>query len=262
MKLGRPPQTYDESTYASPYWIVRYPHQLRYSSAVSDLLRAEPASVLDYGAGDGRLLVDALGRGLGAEHIVAFEPVEKYAAQLATALAAGGVQDRVEIVRDRDGLAGRRFDYVVCLGVLEHMPLLERQAFYDVCDRTLTPHGRVLVDVPVEIGPALLIKALGRRILKGQPKEYSWPELIRYSLGAVMYDPARFDPADPSTWIQDHRGFDYRLLRAELAYRFDVVDQRTTPLPFLPAPLGNQEVFLTLARLAGPRAARDDAQPR
>jgi 2-polyprenyl-3-methyl-5-hydroxy-6-metoxy-1,4-benzoquinol methylase len=242
----RLPTNYAEQTYASPYWIVRYPHQKRISTATDALLSAQPAALLDYGAGDGKLLFEAFARGLVSTTVVAYEPVVKFSDRLLRGAEACGVSDRVTLVRDHAELANYRFDYITCLSVLEHMPLLQRYAFYDVCQTTLNPNGCVLIDVPVEIGPTLVLKAVARRVLKGRDREYTPRELLRIMLGAIIFDPQRFDPANTDTWIHHHKGFDYRLLQREMAHRFVMTDDvRPTPLGFLPAPLGNQEVFMT-----------------
>ncbi len=244
----RLPTNYEEQTYSSPYFIVRYPHEVRFRTAVDALIEAEPTTLLDYGAGDGHLLVEAIDRGLAAQRILAYEPVEKFASKLLENVAEHHLHDRIHLIRHREELRGKAFEYIVCLEVLEHMPLPERQAFYDLCQDSLSTDGRVLIDVSVEVGPTLLVKSLGRLLLKGREKEYEWSELARIAAGGTVYDPGRFDPSDQRTWIHDHKGFDYRLLRRELAHRFDVTTEKTTPLPFLPAPLGNQEIFFTLRR--------------
>lgn len=100
--------------------------------------------------------------------------------------------------------------------------------------------------MPVEIGPTLFIKAVARRLLKGREKEYTIRGLLRTSLGTVTFDASRFDPTDRRTWIHGHQGFDYRLLREEVAARFRLTGETTTPVSALPAPLGNQEIFLAL----------------
>jgi len=214
------------------------------------MVKAQPARLLDYGAGDGHLLVEAVRKGLETERITVYEPVEEFSRQLLEKIAEHDLVDRVRLVTERSELKHEAFDYISCLGVLEHMPLPERQAFYDTCEATLSPVGEILIDVPVEIGPSLLIKNLGRLFLKGRDREYESTELIRIAAGGTVYDPGRFDPSDQRTWIHHHKGFDYRLLRRELAYRFDVVAERTTPLATLPGPIGNQEIFFTVKRRA------------
>ena len=237
------PRDYSEQTYASPYAIVRYPHQKRLRTAVDHILSGSPARLLDYGAGEGQMLIEALAGSYRPDVVVAFEPTEKYARHLQAKLVEHGLEDRVEVVTERAALDGRAFDYIACLGVLEHMPLNERNSFYSLCEQTLEPGGLFAVDIPVEIGPTLLVKSLARVVLKGRNPEYSPWELLKISVGAKVFDPARFDPSSEATWIQDHKGFDYRLLREEAEYRFRMIETKRTPVGRLPAPLGNQEIF-------------------
>ncbi|MEA2193764.1 MAG: hypothetical protein QOG42_198, partial [Solirubrobacteraceae bacterium] len=194
----------------------------------------------------GDLLFDVVARGY-AGRLVAYEPVELYWRQLSAEVDRRGLGDRIEVVTDRASLRGP-FDFISCLEVLEHMPLPERESFYDLCTSELdAAAGRVLIGVPIEVGPTLLVKSAGRTILKGRTSEYGWRSLLRYSAGAKNYDPARYHAADTRTWITDHKGFDYRLLEDEVGDRgLEILDRRSTPLGWLPAPLFNQERFLTL----------------
>lgn len=240
----RLPRNYGEQTYANPYWIIRYPHQARFAHTLRVFRKYAPARVLDYGAGDGHVLFDTLLPTGIASQTVAYEPVNRYASQIAEDPAAA----ELELVRERSQLAGREFDLILCLSVLEHMPLPERYAFYKLCEATLSESGVCLIDVPVEIGPTLLAKHLGRTKLKGRTSESSRSDLIRRVLGGTVYDPSRFDPTDERTWIHHHNGFDYRLFRRELEHRFRVVDVTPTPIAFVPPWFGNQEVFFLITR--------------
>ena len=236
------PSDYSEQTYDSPYAIVRYPHQARLREGVDFLLEHRPERVMDYGAGDGQLIVEALASGLDCEQFVAYEPVDSYVRELTEKLRENGLSDRVEIVTKLEDLGPEKFDCITCLNVMEHMPLPERDSFYETCERLLQPDGEIFIDVPVEIGPTLAVKAVGRRLLKGRPQEYTMLELARASLGAIQFDPSRFDASESATWIQDHKGFDYRLFRREIEHRFEIVGESTTPIKALPPSLGNQEI--------------------
>lgn len=103
MKLfkPRPPTNYAEQTHASPSIIVRYPHRVRYRTAIDAFLTAAPSTLLDYGAGDGHVLVEAINQGLASQRIVAYEPVEEYGNKLLANVAEHGMSDRVHLVRDR-----------------------------------------------------------------------------------------------------------------------------------------------------------------
>ncbi len=239
----RMPTDYSQQTYASPYWFVRIPHRVRYQTALKAILDRQPTSLLDYGAGDGHLLLGLIEAGLTTQNIVAYEPVEELRLLLAEAIEQRGMSDRVRIVSRREELDAESFDFIACLEVLEHMPMPERHSFYAVCDSTLVPNGRICVEVPIEIGPTLLIKNITRHVLKGREREYTARALLRLSAGGRNFDPGRFDPSDTRTFIHDHKGFDYRFLRQELAHRYTIVGEQMTPLKWLPAGMGNQVVF-------------------
>jgi SAM-dependent methyltransferase len=243
----RLPRDYAEQTYASPYWIVRYPHQRRFARAVELVHRCLPETVLDYGAGDGEFLRMLLGgSGPFPSKLIAYEPVMADLLQQRTE----SLRPEVLILDEYDDLFAATYDLIVCLGVLEHMPMPEREKFYGLCEERLNPGGRCVIDVPVEIGPSLLVKHIGRRLLKGRPSEYTLPDLIQRALGRKVVDPARHDPRSRETWILHHRGFDYRSLREELKQRFVLEQSFATPLKGLPPWLGNQEVFFLVAKRA------------
>lgn len=236
------PSDYSQQTYNSPYAIVRIAHEARLRAGVDFLIENGAERIVDYGAGDGQLIVEAFKAGLKPRRFVAYEPVDHYVGMMKSKLEENGLSGQVEIATDLSDLESAEFDSVTCLNVLEHMPQPERESFYATCERVLKPGGEIFIDVPVEIGPTLLVKAAGRMALKGRESEYRLADLLKASFGAVQFDPKRFDATEDATWIQDHKGFDYRLFRQELEYRFEILDQITTPVKWLPPSLGNQEI--------------------
>jgi 2-polyprenyl-3-methyl-5-hydroxy-6-metoxy-1,4-benzoquinol methylase len=243
----RLPRNYAEQTYASPYALIRYPHRRRYALTVETIGRRRPRSLLDYGAGDGHVLaeLESLSEAM-PERVVAYDPVPDAARLARVRLARTAHPDRFQVVEDLAELGEERFDMVICLGVLEHMPLPERERFYTMCARYLAPRGTVLIDVPVEVGLSLALKEGARVALKGRALKYSPKQLTRAVLGGVTFDPARFAADASETWIQDHTGFDYRLFEQELRARFSFVRSFGSPFPQLPAGLLNQEMFYLL----------------
>ena len=105
-----------------------------------------------------------------------------------------------------------------------------------------------MIDVPVEIGASVLIKEFGRRALKRYPREYSTRALVRRAVGLRDPDPARFEPANESTWILAHTGFDHRFVVDEVRERFLVRRVYGTPFERIPPSLGNQEAFIVFER--------------
>lgn len=238
------PRDYVEQTYGSPYWLIRYPHRRRYSLTLAAIDRFRPASLLDYGAGDGHLLAElATMNDALPGSVVAYEPIAETARLTRERLAAVPSHGRFAVVESLSELKGRTFEMITCLGVLEHMPLPERERFYHLCARQLVPGGSCLIDVPVEVGPSVGLKEAARVALKGRRLRYGRRDLARVLLGGVDFDPNRFTTDTSATWIQDHTGFDYRLFERELAARFEIVERFCSPFRNFPPWLFNQEAF-------------------
>lgn len=248
MKARSAPANYQQQTYDSSHWIVRWPHQRRFALAEAEIELTCPGVLLDYGTGDAHLLEQLARRGALPANTVAYEPVPDYAAQARATVARCGLEDRVEVVTTIEECFGYTFDCIACLSVLEHMPLPQREAFYDLCERTLSLTGQCVIEVPVELGPAVIVKELVRRILKKREAEYTLTALLRRGVGIGGQDAARYDVTNTATWIHYHTDFDYRVLRDEIAGRFDLTKMYGSPLPRLPAALGSQEVFMVFCR--------------
>lgn len=261
LRMPRRPASYAAATHRSPYWVVRYPHQARFKAAAEIVRDAQAHVVLDYGAGDGHLFHALAKLGCKAIEGVGYEPVGKYAElfrEHTGPLTSHGFDLR--LATDLKSLGDSRFDAIVCMSVLEHLPMNERQAFYAFCDQRLAPGGRVVIEVPIEGGLSLLIKEAGRVLLKRRRPEYSMRRLLARCGGVRAFDPARFDPASRSTWIQHHTEFDHRLLREELKRRFGIVQAFSTPFPSLPPFLGNQEAFYIAESLGDSLVQRAQAE--
>ena len=263
MKFRRP-SNYEEQTNASPWWLIRYPHQKRFATAVALLLADQPGVVVDYGAGNGEVLAQVLAdpRGGSIDLAIAYDPDPQMRASAEEKLVPHSPRAAVigDLTELESALQGRRVDAVACLEVLEHLSLTERQRFYGVCADNLVDGGLCLIDVPVEIGPTLLVKVFGRRALKGRSREYSLGELLRLTFGMRVRDPERFDPERPDGWIQDHKGFDYRELRDELREWLPIERTISTPVRVLPPWLCNQEIFLVARRPSALARVTDTAQ--
>ncbi|MHB8467867.1 MAG: SAM-dependent methyltransferase [Acidimicrobiales bacterium] len=249
------PQSYAERTYASPYWIVRYPHRRRFELAASMVLEARPSTILDYGTGDGELLIGLLRHPDCPPSLraIAYEPVTEMRGVLRSRLAEEGLSDRIEVAASLEEIPDASCDVMTCMNVLEHMTLPNRYIFFEFSCRALRPDGRVVLDVPVEFGPAILVKNLGRRILKADGKEYTVGESVAASLGRTNFDPHRYDPQAGKDYIFTHKGFDHRLFVRELAGWYEVDRIVRSPVTWLPA-LANQEVII----LAHPRGHRGE----
>lgn len=251
MKL-RPemPDTYAARTYDSPYWPIRYAHRRRYELVRDVTLETRPEVVLDYGAGGVcEMLLSMLADPACSPTMraIAYEPWHPdEAKEVLAEHPRPELSQRIEVAVSEDEIADDECDVVVCGGVLEHITLGQRYDFYRFASRILKPGGRLVIDVPVELGPAVLIKNFGRRVLKSYPSEYTTRELLSAAVGMTVYDPRRFDPRKgEDEFFESHKGFDHRLLAQEMGgWGFKIERKVSSPVPWLPANLANQEIIL------------------
>jgi hypothetical protein len=244
---GRRPTTYAESTHASPWWIVRYAHLQRFEASVEMMRATRPRVLVDWGAGDGHVLQMLLERPDPPEVVIAYEPFEGMRDLLAAqpAAQAGRLQLAATPEEAEALLAGRPVDVLACLGVIEHLHLADRRPLYDFARRNLAADGSLVLGLPVEIGPAVLVKEAGRRLLKKRAPEYSTGALLARSIGRTRPDPARFDDDGSTGFIQMHRGFDHRYAIREVEeHGYQVAGRRRSPLRWAPAWLFNQELVV------------------
>ena len=124
----------------------RHPWELSRAHAIEKVARRHSPfavrSVLDWGCGDaftGRFLLDAL----GASELVGVDP--HLSEEQRTHFAQGDA--RVALYSDERELRGRRFDVVLCLDVVEHVP--DDAALLELIKRSfLADGGRLIVTVP------------------------------------------------------------------------------------------------------------------
>lgn len=102
-------------------------------------------------------------------------------------------------------------DLVVCLETLEHVEKMTEVAEH--LARLARPGGTVLVSVPIELGPSLLVKQTGRWIANRRGEygyeRYSARELVQAGLLGRLTGIHRRDTFS-------HKGFDYRSARKAL----------------------------------------------
>jgi SAM-dependent methyltransferase len=229
--------TYASYTYAHPSFIVRYPHLRRFEMLGNEIDRQPVKRWLDYGAGDGEVYRYHAARGNPVEAVL-YEPDADIIAQ--NTLDPETPHTIVSRIEEIEG----QFDLITALEVLEHLPLPERQRFYDVAAKHLAPGGRILVEVPIEYGPILLLKEFGRRVLKGRASDYQLGELLKATfLGRINDARDRYSPDDTRSYIYAHHGFDIGRFEREIAGIGTITRERDSPLPLLPSWLNQCRIY-------------------
>jgi 2-polyprenyl-3-methyl-5-hydroxy-6-metoxy-1,4-benzoquinol methylase len=229
-----------------PNRVVAWSHGSRFRLAAR--LVGEGARLLDYGCGDGTFLALTHGR---FERAVGADVDE---GQLESCRARLGHLDGVRFVRTTDLAApahAHAYDIVTCMEVLEHCPEPERLRVLDTLRLLVARRGRVVISVPIEIGPALLAKQFFRAVAawRGhgdyQHRETYGPgELLAAAFARPNLARARYRVETPQGVFEycGHKGFDWRPLESEIRQRFAVERRLFTPLPAA-GPLLNSQVW-------------------
>ena len=233
-----------------PSRVVAWSHGSRFRLAARLAEQSRNGRLLDYGCGDGTFI--ALTHGMFSRAVGA----DVDHAQLAECRRRLGSLASVEFVRTaalatdvHDG----QYDLVTCMEVLEHCTDVERRRVTIELARLCAPGGRIIVSVPIEIGPALAGKQLFRAIAAWRGHgDYRYRETYTPAelLAAVC---ARPDLPRPEYRVTTpmgeytycgHKGFDWRMLESELRDRFRIERRLFTPLPALGGLLNSQVWFV------------------
>lgn len=197
-------------------------HSFRYKHALDALAGFRgPFSLIDIGCATAKLygLIDA-------RHQVNYTGIELYPALAAQARERYGAQPNFRVIEGSamDLLPNMQADVVVALETFEH--ILERDVVTLIDHIAAMKPKLLIVSVPVEIGPAILMKNVGSFLCGyGRHREYGW----RRTLAATFNQLDALPPHGSA-----HMGFDWRWLAQTIRHRFNILEMRRSPLPFAP----------------------------
>jgi 2-polyprenyl-3-methyl-5-hydroxy-6-metoxy-1,4-benzoquinol methylase len=237
-----------------PSRVVAWSHGSRFRLAARLAEAARGGRLLDYGCGDGTFIAltsgtfsEAIGADVDAAQIV---DCRRRLAHLAHV--------RFVVTHTLDGAehAGA-YDVVTCMEVLEHCTDEERRRVLGVLGRLTKDDGRIVISVPIEIGPALVGKQFFRALaaLRGHGdyryrETYSPREMLAAALGSRRIPRAIYTAEAPGgayTYC-GHKGFDWRVLEREIRERFTVERRLFSPLPLFGPVLNSQVWFVCTKR--------------
>lgn len=185
----------------------------------------DPVRILELGCGTARTLaaLSDLGQ-VVYYHGVDIEPDRITAAEARAKGLPGQVTFSVQAVAPNMRLPFSP-DVVAALELLEHLP--EDEVSPLLAWLASLNAQRYVFSVPIEVGPAILIKNVGSAVMRyARHREYLWRE----TLWASVY---RLDKLPPHG--TGHRGFDWRWLRALIRRHFDLIEARKSPVGWIPA---------------------------
>jgi SAM-dependent methyltransferase len=238
----------------SKAWLIAWNHRRRFETGLGILRDLHPTRLLDYGSGDGTFLAILAEQPWHPELSVGAELVTDVLKDCRLRFAdLKGVEFCFisELAQEKHRAA---YDTVVCMEVLEHVSDLE--GTIDQLHSVLAPDGHIVISVPVEIGPPVLVKQMLRRIA-GWRNIGDYKYNSRYSLlemwkslfaGAHPHIARPVYRTPEGAPFHDHKGFNWRYLEQLLKKRFILEKRLASPFHFL-GPLWASQVWFVGKKL-------------
>lgn len=146
------------------------------------------------------------------------------------------------------------FDVITCMEVLEHCVAEEAEKVLNDLVAYVRSGGPVIISVPIEIGPSLILKQSFRRLAAlrnlGDYKwmeKYSLKELCRMVLATSSTSIVRPEYGE-SEKFHGHKGFNWRALEKMIARHLRVEKRFFTPLGLFRGYLSSQVWFICYTR--------------
>lgn len=218
---------YTERIFSGGSCLTRWSHRRRSSADATILAGRRYHCVADVGAADGWFLRDLIDSGI-AERATAVD-VDPDELDVGRARSKGHpTLDFVLVGSNEFEPLHHSFDLVVCLATLEHVE--DPVAMLDTVTSLARAGGEVLIEVPVEVGPALLVKQAARWVANRDGnygyERYGWRELVKAGVFWRTEGIARVN-------LHSHKGFDYRSMRRLVAERVAIDRTRWSPINVL-----------------------------
>jgi PPOX class probable F420-dependent enzyme len=195
-------------------------------SVLDDLGEDFAGRILDFGGGSGELSRILAGR-FPRANVFCYEPSPVLLEEAKQNLS--GFKN-VVFLRSLRRLKYRRFSYVFCLEVFEHLPRRETVHTIREINRLLGREGTLVVGVPNELFIPALIKGLFRMTRRYGSFDARPVNVLRAALGR----PPKRRPVREITpglpYHFHHTGFDHRKLRIKLSETFELARQFASPV--------------------------------
>lgn len=223
--------SYARQTLDAPNPLRRYSHRNRLKRSLSLALPMASGTILDYGCGSGVFIQASLSANVPA---VGYEPFMREQ-----------VSDVLPIYSDWSDVERLKpYGLVTIFETIEHLSIGELDTFLDSCQAILSLEGKILISVPIEIGPALFLKHVSRGIVSGMRDFYSVNALYSLLSAAILGIPEK-RTADLKL---SHKGFDFRAMLRHINSK----SWATQILCYGPLPIGtwygNSQVFILASR--------------
>jgi 2-polyprenyl-3-methyl-5-hydroxy-6-metoxy-1,4-benzoquinol methylase len=236
--------------------LIAWSHRSRFQFARQLVVSRAGGRLLDYGCGDGTFLT--LVHGLFDDSVGADVDQRQIEDCTQRISARTGVSFMRTEDLNRDDFTAA-FNVLVCMEVLEHCLVNNRQEILVDLRRLAAPNATVIVSVPIEIGPSLMVKQVTRTLAGWRGLgDYKYRE--RYTISELwkmifagdatsIHRPAyATESASQVGHYHGHKGFNWRALRTEINERFHIEALRFTPLSWLGGCFNSQVWFICRPR--------------
>jgi SAM-dependent methyltransferase len=240
---------YAKKQLLSPLRLISWSHGTRYRIGLELAASLVGKRVVDYGCGDGTFLALLCKGPTPPSLAVGAEIDEGLVSDCSRRL---GTDPRLSFMMTSE-LEGAehlgKYAGAVCMEVLEHAT--EPHKVLTLLHRLLEPGGILIASVPVETGPALLVKQTVRRMagwfhIGDYPGNtpYRVGELLRSVFAGTRQHILRPVHGPPSHRFHDHKGFNWRFIQRLVYELFEPRAVLSSPIRVLPPGLGSQVWFV------------------
>lgn len=209
--------------------LTRLAHRSRFSAVLDAVSGARYTQALDYGCGDGWLLKIAYEQGIVTAGVGVDVELNMLSACRDNFVGIPGFKfcKPNQVTQE---ISPHSCDLIFCTETLEHIGTPE--SALDLMLLYSQPGATMVISVPIEVGPALVFKQIGRYLanLKGDYgyERYSPKELFS---AAILWDADSFP--SPHSLKEDctgHKGFDYRKIEKLLDQKVKIKRRIFSPL--------------------------------
>lgn len=223
---------YFERTYHHRSFIKRYAHQTRVNVAIGligDI--SSGTKILDFGCGKG-YFIDKL-KGKYSCNIVGYDKYLETDSKL--------IHNTFDAVDEPNS-----YDYFTVFETLEHCLEDEQIRILTLAHQQLKTSGKVIISVPIEIGPISLLKNIFRyKTTLAKSPEFNIKNIIK----CALYNPPkefRKNQKYPGHFGWDHRDLEKVILKTNL---FDIEKRKCSPF-LIPSIWFNSQMFYKLSPIS------------
>ncbi len=245
---------YAQSQLYSPATLISWSHRGRFATSLKLAREVGGARTLDYGCGDGTFLGLLSGESYAPRVAIGAELHSHMIDECRRRFASyDGLQFALISDLDQDDERGT-YDTIYCMEVFEHV--VDPVKLLDQFNQWLAPGGTLVISVPIETGPPVVVKQLVRR-MAGWRGIGHYPGTTGYTIGELVksicagsrqHIPRPAFSYGDGTSFHDHKGFNWRVLRTLVSDRFELIRETTSPIPWLGSLFGTQHWFVARKR--------------